>query len=390
MIKIVKYTVIVVITIIVLLLLWQFSVAIVLFLLSLAVAAAIRPSISSITGRYVPKRLALGVVYFLLIAAIISSLLLLSPPLLSEVQRATGDLVANYDRAKTLWPQHGTAFQQALAKQMPPSDEFYQALTGEGGLSVLQGVFGIAQNFFSNLGQIAIVLVLSLYWSADQFRFEGLALSLLPQEHHPKALHVWRSIEHGVGEYLRSETIQSVVAGLLLWLGYSVLGIRYPILLALWGAIWRLIPWFGAFIAVLPALFVGMGVSLPIGILTTLYTVGILMTLKLVIEPRFFPRYKYSSLLIVLLIVALAGAFGFIGVVLAPPLAVAMQILFQHVYPIAAPTFTSELSEQVSDIRKRLLELRRRLGRSRSREGMRLLDRLQRLANEAAETLQEY
>jgi predicted PurR-regulated permease PerM len=389
-IKIVKYTVIVVMTIIVLLLLWQFSVAIVLFLLSLAVAAAIRPLISSLTGRYVPKRLALGIVYFLLTAAIVSSLLLLSPPLLSEVQRATGDLVANYDRAKTLWPQHGTLFQQALAKQMPPSDEFYQALTGAGGISVLQGVFGIAQNFFSNLGQIALVLVLSLYWSADQFRFERLSLSLLPQEHHPKALHVWRSIEHGVGEYLRSEMIQSVVAGLLLWLGYSVLGIRYPILLALWGAIWRLIPWFGAFIAVLPALFIGMGVSLPIGILTTLYTVGVLMTLKLVIEPRFFPRYKYSSLLIVLLIVALAGAFGFIGVILAPPLAVALQILFQHVYPMAAPTFSSEMSEQVSDIRKRLLELRRRLGRSRSREGMRLLDRLQRLVNEAAEIFQEY
>src|SRR5512147_3092255 len=136
-------------TIIVLLLLWQFSVAIVLFLLSLAVAAALRPLLSSITGRNIPKRFALGIVYFLLVVAIVSSLLLLSPPLLGEVQRATGDLVANYDRAKTLWPQHGTLFQQALAEQLPPSDEFYQALTGEGGISVLQGVFGIAQNFFS-------------------------------------------------------------------------------------------------------------------------------------------------------------------------------------------------------------------------------------------------
>ena len=251
---------------------------------------------------------------------------------------------------------------------------------------MLEGVFGIAQNFFSRLGQIAIVIVLSLYWSADQFRFERLSLSLLPEEHHPKALHVWRSIETGVGEYLRSELIQSVLAGLLLWLGYSVLGIRYPTPLALWGAIVRLIPWFGALIAVLPALFIGIGISSTVGILATIYTVGILLTLKLIIEPRFFSRHKYSSLLIVLFVIALAETFGFIGVVLAPPLAVAVQILFQHLYSFAVPaTFSTEVSEQVTGIRKRLFELKRRLQNSRNRESMRLIDRLQRLVNQTTD-----
>ena len=388
--RIVRYTIIVLTTLTVLLLLWQFSVAILLFLLSLAVAAALRPLISSITGRNVPKRLALGIVYFLLIAAILSSLLLIGPSLLDELQRATDDFLANYDRAKVEWPLRGTLFQQTLAEQLPPSADFYQALTSEEGVSVLAGVFGVAQNFFSTLGYIAIVIVLSLYWSADQFRFERLGLSLLSEEHHPKALHVWRSVEAGVGEYLRSQIIQSVIAGVLLWLGYSVLGIRYPVLLALWGAIVRLIPWFGAVIAVLPVLFLGIGISSTVGILATIYTIGILLTLNLIIEPRFFPRHKYSSLLIVLFVIALAETFGFIGVVLAPPLAVAIQILFQHLYPMVTPTFSSEMSEQVNDIKKRLLELKRRLGQSRSRESKRLINRLHHLLNQATEHLQEY
>lgn len=388
--RIVRYTIIVLTTLTVLLLVWQFSVAILLFLLSLAVAAALRPLISSITGRNVPKRLALGIVYFLLIAAILSSLLLIGPSLLDELQRATDDFLANYDRAKVEWPLRGTLFQQTLAEQLPPSADFYQALTSEEGVSVLAGVFGVAQNFFSTLGYIAIVIVLSLYWSADQFRFERLGLSLLSEEHHPKALHVWRSVEAGVGEYLRSQIIQSVIAGVLLWLGYSVLGIRYPVLLALWGGIVRLIPWFGAVIAVLPVLFLGIGISSTVGILATIYTIGILLTLNLIIEPRFFPRHKYSSLLIVLFVIALAETFGFIGVVLAPPLAVAIQILFQHLYPTVTPTFSSEMSKQVNDIRKRLFELKRRLLHSRSRECRYLLDRLHRLVNETAEHLQEY
>jgi predicted PurR-regulated permease PerM len=390
MIRIVRYTIVVVITLIVLLLLWQFSIAILLFFLSLAVAASLRPLISTISGRNVPKRLALGIVYFLLVAAIASSIWMVGPPLLDEVQRATDDFVLGYDRAKAEWPESGSLFQQTLAEQLPPSADFYQALTSDSGVPVLTGIVTMAQNFFSILGQIAIVLVLSLYWSADQFRFERLALSLLPEEHHPRALHVWRSVETGVGEYLRSELVQSVLAGLLLWLGYSVLGIRYPILLALWGAIARLIPWFGALIAVLPPLVIGIGVSSTVGILATLYTVGILLLLSLIIEPRFFPRYKYSALLIVLFVIALAEAFGFIGVVLAPPLAVAVQITFQHLYSFATPAFSTEVSEQVGGIRRRLLELKRRLQRSRHRESIRLADRLQSLVSRTSEYFQEY
>jgi putative permease len=385
MIRIVRYTVVILTTLMILLLVWQFSFAIVLFLLSLVLSAAIRPLINSITGRNVPKRLALGFVYLLLIAAIASSLLLISPPLLAEIQTAADDFVANYDRAKAEWPQRGSVFQQTLAEQLPPSADLFQALTSEEGIPALAGVFGIAQNFFSVLGRIAIVIILSLYWSADQFRFERLGLSLLPEAQHPKALHVWRSVETGVGAYLRSELIQSVLAGLLLWLGYSVLGIRYPILLASWGAIVRLIPWFGALIAVLPALLIGIGISST----ATLYTVGILLALKFVIEPRFFPRYKYSSLLIVLFVIALAETFGFMGVVLAPPLAVAVQILFQHLYPFSELTVTAEASEEVSGIRTRLIELRKRLQAYRKRESMRLIDRLHRLVRRTNEYLQE-
>jgi predicted PurR-regulated permease PerM len=389
MIRVIRYTVVVVITLILLLLLWQFSVAILLFVLSLAVAAALRPLLSSITGRNVSKRLALGIVYFLLIAAIVSSILLISPPLLNEIQTATDDFVSNYDRAKAEWPTSGSVFLQTLAEQLPPSADFYQALTSEGGIPVVEGIFGVASNFFSVLGQIALVLVLSLYWSADQFRFERLALSLLPEQHHPRALHVWRSVENGVGEYLRSELVQSVLAGLFLWLGYSMLGIRYPILLALWGAIVRLIPWFGAVIAVLPALVLGIGISSTVGILATAYTVGVMLTLSLIIEPRFFPRHKYSSLLIVLFVIAMAETLGFIGVVLAPPLAVAVQILFQHLYPFAMPAFSTEASEQVAGIRKRLFELKRRLQNSRNRESVRLAERLNRLVSQTADYFQE-
>jgi len=390
MIRVIRYTTISIITLVALLLLWQFSVAIVLFLLSLAVAAALRPLISSIMGRNISKRLALGMVYFLIVASIIGSLFLMGPLFLEDLQTASDDFIANYDRAKTEWPQSGTLFQKALAEQLPPSAEFYQALTSEEGIPALQGIFGIAQNFFTILGRLAIVIVLSLYWSADQLRFERLGLSLLPAEYHSKALHAWRSIEAGVGAYLRSEIVQSVLAGLLLWTIYSTLGIRYPTLLALWGAVARLIPWFGALIAVLPALFIAIGSSPALGLVAAISTIAVLFLLKEVIEPRVFHRHKYSSLLVVLFVIGLAQAFGFIGVILAPPFAVAVQILFQQLYPFPSSMFSQEVAEKVTVIRTRLLQLRRRIQSQTNRKNRLLINRIYYLVRRTADYLQEY
>jgi len=390
MIRVIRYSTIAVITLVALLLLWQFSVAIVLFLLSLAVAAALRPLINSLMGRINSKRLALGIVYFVLVAFIIGSLVLVGPLFLEDLQTASDDLIANYDHAKTEWPKSGTLFQKALADQLPPSADFYQTLTTEEGIPALQGLFGIAQNFFTLLGRLALVIILSLYWSADQLRFERLGLSLLPAEHHSKALHAWRSIESGVGAYLRSEIVQSVLAGLLLWAIYSILGIRYPTLLALWGGTVRLIPWFGALMAVLPALLVAIGSSPTVGIVAAVATIAVLFLLKEVIEPRVFHRHKYSSLLIVMFVIGLAEVFGFIGVILAPPFAVAVQILFEQLYPFPSSMFSQEVSEKVKNIRTRLLQLRRRIQSVTNRKNRLLINRIYYLVRRTADYLEEY
>jgi hypothetical protein len=92
-----------------------------------------------------------------------------------------------------------------------------------------------------------------------------------------------------------------------------------------------------------------------------------------------------------LLVIALAQAFGFIGVVLAPPMAVAVQILFQHLYPFATPSVSTELSTQTISIKERLFQLKRRVHQgSNHRETVRLIDQLQRLANRTTDYLQEY
>ncbi len=386
--KVIWYIIVAATTLVVLILLWQFRIAIVLFFLSLAVAAALRPLINNITKYNLSRQFALAIVYLMVVGSIVGLFLLISPPLGRDLQSLIENFVTGYEYMKTNWPLTGTLFQKALAEQLPPSKDLYEALMGDVGAAALKGIFGVAQNFFTILGNIAIIVILSLYWSADQLRFERLSISLLRAEHHPKALLVWRSIEVGVGGYLRSQFIQSLFAGLILGLGYWGLGIRYPVLLALWAALARPIPWLGALIAVIFPLIVGMSISPALGLAAAMYTIGVLLLLRLVFEPRFFRGQRYSPLLIILFVIALAQLLGIIGVVLAPPLAVTVQILFQQLYPLPPRSFSQEMLEKAMNLKNRLKEVREHI-QNAPREITILTDRMNRLIDRTIDYIQE-
>jgi predicted PurR-regulated permease PerM len=223
---------------------------------------------------------------------------------------------------------------------------------------LLQATLGVAQSFFGIIGQFVIVLVLSIYWSIDRVRFERLWLSVLPAGKRSQAREIWREIETSVGAYIRSEFIQVLLAGILLGLGYWLMGLRYPVLLALSGALLWLIPWMGAVLAVGLPLVVGLSGGLGLAALAVLYTLVVLLLLEVVVEPRLFNRRRYSSLLIVLFVVAMADVYGLIGLIIAPPLAAATQTLFYNLMRAASPAQTVDARVQVENLRKRLTALR--------------------------------
>ena len=335
--KIAWYVALVLITLTGLLLLWQFSTAVVIFLLSLALAAAFRPLIEFFTQKNMPKGVALIIAYGFVLFVIVSLFFLVGEPLAADLQNISNDLLRSYEQVKNFWLEGENVLLMNFADQLPSSQEIYSSLAGDASMQALQTVLGFAEGTFSILAQVGLVLVLSLYWSADQIRFERLWLSLLPVESRWRAREIWQAIEEGVGQYIRREAAFSLISGLLLWMGFLALGIHYPALLALLGVVARIIPWLGPFLVLfLPLLFGSVyGVWAALG--AVLLSFFILVVLELTIGNHFFPRRRYSSILLVIILVALAESYGMAGIVLATILTVALQILFGFLLP----TYTS-------------------------------------------------
>ncbi|MCB0170321.1 MAG: AI-2E family transporter [Anaerolineae bacterium] len=375
-------------TLAVLFLLWEFRSAVWIFLFSLAAAATFRPPIKQLTKRGLSLSMALLLVYGAVVLVVGGLLIVVSFNLLTELQDLANRFAIGYQHIEVVWPE-GTPLQQAVASRLPTSDTLYDSIMGDNGLSTLPSVLEITSNLAENLTYLVIVLFLGIYWTVDQVRFERLLLSLIPIENRAPAREMWRQIETNVGSYLRSELIQSLLAGLLLGLGYWLIGLQYPTLLALIGAVVWLIPIMGVLLALIPVIIVGVISGLWVGLIAGGYTLLVFWLLEYIIEPRFYDRRRFSSLLLLLVMLALIDTFGLAGLILAPPVAVAIQITFTWLIQKRIPAMTGKTIPELVDLQDRVSTIETKLATDEMPPSPRvvsMLDRLKELLNEAADT----
>ncbi len=334
------------------LLFWEFRVAVVLLLLSLVIAATVRPLVDWFAARRLPRALALLFTYATCVGFIIALVVILSGPLLTDLQKLTTDVTSGYEQLRREWP-NGTLFQKTIAQQLPAATDLYAAITGPQGGALLQTALGFTLGSLDLLGQLLISLVLSIYWSTDQERFKRLWVSLLPFEMRARAREIWQNVETSLGGYLRSQLIQSALALILLGIGYQVLGLKYPAALALIGTIGWLIPWVGVLLALIPAVLIGLAISPALAALAAALTIGVLSFLEFVVEPRLFNRRRFSSLLVVIVVLVLVDQFGLIGILIAPPLAAVIQIFASQLLGATQVT-KPQLAQPASALQARL------------------------------------
>jgi predicted PurR-regulated permease PerM len=154
-------------------------------------------------------------------------------------------------------------------------------------------------------------------------------LSLTSVEKRDQARLIWRGIEAGVGAYIRASS-PGFYWPILLWFGYELLiGLEFPVLLALVGALAWLILVRSA-VCDDPAFLVGLSTGgLALGVLAALYTLMVLVVQEWIIEPR-SQETGLCSVVLVLVVLAMADLFGLIGLILAPMVSAAIQIVLKY------------------------------------------------------------
>jgi predicted PurR-regulated permease PerM len=347
--QVLRFGAAVMITLLSLLVFWQFRTVVVYVLISLALAAALRPLVNRLVGRGLVVRLGWILLYLGVFGGFGYLLFLTGETAINEIQRLAHTVSAQDVWNLPVWLE-GSSFQPELVARIPPPSKLFEAITGSQGQLVLPALFGLTQGIAGFVSAVLVILFLSLYWIINQIHFERLWLSLLPPGQRKQARDIWRTIEPDLGAYIRSQVVHSLLAGLILGLGYWVLGSPYPALLGLAGGLACLIPVVGIILAVAPVLLVGLLTGTQLSLFTVLFTLVVLTALGVWIRPRLFNRRRDNPILTLVLVIALANAFGLLGIVIAPPLSAASQILWRL---LVSHRLVSGAAAQVSDLKER-------------------------------------
>jgi putative permease len=281
---------------------------------------------------------------------------LVTGPVVDDLQAIADVLLPRYERLRAEWP-HGGAVERLIAERLPPGD--VSAVLGNTSPSeVIRSAVGLGFDAISFLGHFFIVQILSIFWTANRETFERLWLSLVPVDQRPYARGTWLAMKRGVGEKIRADIAESVLASALLYLGFWLLGLHHPVLPALAGGVFRLVPLVGWLLALLTTLVAGLVTDPLLAVFAAAYTGIVLITLGTFVAPRLLRTRRYSPLLLTLVVLVLADAYGVFGILVAPAIAAAIQLFFEKwLSSFKAKPHASELS--TAKLAERLVELQR-------------------------------
>jgi predicted PurR-regulated permease PerM len=292
--------------------------------LALFMAIGIEPLVSWLVTRRFPRWLAVTAVFVAALAAIGGFFAVAIPVV---VEQAT-QLVKKA-------PEYVRQAQDSSSWLGQLNERFHLAQAVEDSLSGGAGLVSAGMAVFGVLGNLVILIVLTVYFVADLPRIRAALYRLAPNSRRPRVILIGDQIASKVGGYVLGNLVISVIAGVLTLVWLLVFGVPYAILLAITVAVLDLVPVIGSVIGGVVVSLVALSVSVP----ACLATVGFFVLYRLLEDYVLIPRIIGSAVkvpaLVTVVAVLLGGALlGVVGALVAIPIAAALLLLANEVlYP---------------------------------------------------------
>src|SRR5690625_3993341 len=133
--------------------------------------------------------------------------------------------------------------------------------------------------------------------------------------------------------FIQGQLIVSFFLGILLFIGYWIIGLNYALTLALFGMLMNVIPFLGPFIAVTPALIVGAFQSPAMFFWVAVITLIAQQIESNFISPNVMVRVlSLHPLTVITVILAFGSIVGFLGILFAVPFYAVIKTIVVHFY----------------------------------------------------------
>ena len=198
------------------------------------------------------------------------------------------------------------------------------------------GVLGLGRGvgtILSILSYIFLTPILTYYLLRDWPKITERLGEMVPVKRRPGVLAFAREYDRLLYGFLRGNVTSSAVVGFLTFLGLFLLGFPYALLLGIMAAIFNIIPYVGLILTLIPALVIALFTPDPVVGLGK--ALGVFVAVQLldgaVLSPNIVGESVNLHPVWVILALSVFGFFfGFVGLLLAVPLAVLLKLVLTH------------------------------------------------------------
>ncbi|HDG8595508.1 TPA: AI-2E family transporter [Staphylococcus aureus] len=201
------------------------------------------------------------------------------------------------------------------------------------------GFGSIIATFAETIDNIGVVIVTTpfvlFFMLKDGHHFKEFSTNIMPPKFRKDFHDILEKMSVQVGSYIQGQIIVSFCIGILLFIGYSVIGLKYSLVLASIAAVTSVVPYLGPTIAISPAIVIA-AITSP----WMLLKLAVVWTLVQFVEGHFISpnimgkTLKIHPLTIIFILLCAGKLLGIVGVILGIPGYAILKVLVTHLFQL--------------------------------------------------------
>lgn len=309
---------------------------VIILLISIVLATGLAPLIVRLEkrrvskGHYLPRGMAILIIYIAALLVLAGAATVVVVPVvresikfsqnLPEYIQATKDWLADMHQRHPYVPDYAGIIDRARSQL----DD-----AGKYALSSVGAAFGV----FGGVISVISVLVVTFYLLSTYEGIRKSFLSMVPPEHEKKIGETLTKMAAAMGGWLRGQLALAGIVGAITAAGMLILGVDYPFVIAVVGAIGELVPMLGPVAAAVPAVLISLFLEPTWKLVVCVLFFGALAQFEnIYLAPRVMKSHVGLSPIVTILSLLAGGTlFGVVGALLAVPFAAALQVLFVEI-----------------------------------------------------------
>jgi len=331
---VIKEVLVVLAIIISLLLIYHFIREIILIFVGVVLGVSMAPAVEFLHQHKVNRSISVILIYLLALAIFLVFIFLILPQLAQQVSNIAPEIQNIYKSFRSgvqnssflfirQWIGHLPADLNSLFSTPSP--------TGEGAMNSLNLTLRVAQVILQILFELSIVLLVGFYWTMEGERAQYAFSLLFPAERREAVRATVQEIEARVGGFVRGQGLLALTIGAMVFIAYSIIGLPSVLSLAFAAALCESIPVFGPTLGAVPAVLLTLAAN-PTKLF---WVIPVTVFLQLIenhfLAPQIMKRtVRVNPIVTILSITAFGYLLGFIGFLMAIPLAAIIQVILDR------------------------------------------------------------